>query len=402
MAAKVKVVTRTQEDEGIAEMFNQMLGAGKININICYPKYVTCKQYIKSILDIINMFANSRFVKSRSELTQCSEDIQKFVESARKDYADIYSVDLKDFEWNLNLVDEASKETFSKKYEQMKNDTTLHIFIKMCDNLIKYRKHLKDDKNIDHRFIVSMSGLEFCPFPFSNINFKLLINDLLSESELAGRPISKFPNKEIEFCMIVLHKMLTLSHGLYVAYSKPDIDVNEFVEVIMNNIKEVKKQVPRCDKAFKKIIDSVTLLKTNFNDYYKDFIQTQNQMVIMENFINDVAKNTTADPETTRQFRAIITYYKKIASTQIKNPKMKMLFERVSANLSELERNENIVSVKDLDAEDDDDRAARLAAEAEEAARAAKEKAAADAVRSQQQQAYDKLSTEEIMRMNGL
>ena len=98
----------------------------------------------------------------------------------------------------------------------------------------------------------------------------------------------------------------------------------------MNNIGEVKKRIPRCEKAFKKIEESVDLLKENFNGYYKDYVQTQNQMIIMESFVTDVAKNTKADPETTREFRQIISYYRKMAGQQIKNPPMKQLFDKIN------------------------------------------------------------------------
>jgi hypothetical protein len=52
----------------------------------------------------------------------------------------------------------------------------------------------------------------------------------------------------------------------------------------------------------------------------------------MENFVNDVASNNTnTDPETTRQFRTIISKYKQIAGGNIKDSRMKALFDQVNS-----------------------------------------------------------------------
>ena len=68
----------------------------------------------------------------------------------------------------------------------------------------------------------------------------------------------------------------------------------------------------------------------------------ENQMTIMEDFVLDVAKNTRADPQTTRQFREIINFYRKQASMQVKNPQLKALFEKVDANFKKLDRYGNV------------------------------------------------------------
>jgi hypothetical protein len=141
--------------------------------------------------------------------------------------------------------------------------------------------------------------------------------------------------------------MYTIGHDVYEAVSAPDVDVSEFVGVIMSSIGEVKKHIPRCDQAFQKIIESVDLLKGNFNGYYKDYTASGNPTIIMENFVLDVSKNTKSSPAVTAQFRRIITHYRKLASQQASHPKLQSLFAQVDANFQELENKS-----KEADAEE--------------------------------------------------
>jgi flagellar biosynthesis GTPase FlhF len=63
----------------------------------------------------------------------------------------------------------------------------------------------------------------------------------------------------------------------------------------------------------------------------------------MEHFILDVSKNTGGnDPQLILQFRRIIAHYRKIADSQIHDPKMKMLFNKVSESFKHLEKHTNL------------------------------------------------------------
>jgi hypothetical protein len=89
------------------------------------------------------------------------------------------------------------------------------------------------------------------------------------------------------------------------------------------------------------------LLKENFGDYYRDFISTKDSTIMMQNFIIDVSKKTDSDPQVTRQFRQIISYYRELAQQQIQNPKVKMLFDKVNESFQQLERGAtNLVNIK--------------------------------------------------------
>jgi hypothetical protein len=131
--------------------------------------------------------------------------------------------------------------------------------------------------------------------------------------------------------------------------TSPDIDVDEFVNVIVSSIDQIKNQpsLSRCTRAFDKIKESVHMLKDNFSEYYKDFLETKNSTIIMENFVIDVSKNTKKDPQLMQQFRKIISHYRSLAKSNIQNPQLRALFERVNDQFNQGdESHPNIVNIE--------------------------------------------------------
>jgi len=356
---KVKAVQSNSKE--VAELFNQMLGAGSLNLNICYPKYCNIRSNLENLLNVVKLLKQSPAVCRYADFATDIEDMTKFVTDSEAHMKNLFDVDLKDYEWNLANVPEALAEKFKIRYEELKKDNLVNTFIMVCNSLIVYRKHLSDKNNLNHKFILNMPGVEFSPFPFTRLNFKALIIKLTTDS-IHNPHLSREENTKtshmcdqlITLTMMIMNKLYTLSYNLYKVYSSPDIDVDEFVDVVMANLSEVQKRVPRCEKAFAKIKQSVEMLKNNFGSYYKDFTETGNNTIIMENFVLDVAKNTHADADTTRQFRTIIQHYRKIASMQVKNPQLKALFDQMNSNLKDLERKTGNISKLDNESDEEE------------------------------------------------
>lgn len=356
MTAKVKVIKTENKD--VSELFSQMLGAGgSVNVNICYPKYTNMKLCVGRLIKVFELLRDSPMFKRWTGFESSIAEISTFIEQSKAQSDKLFLIDFGSVDHNLNLLDDEQKKNFGIAYEEVKKDPLVATFVTICDNLIIYRKYIQDVEKLDFHFISTMPGVEFTPFPFTHLNLKELINDILTDTnDSASRqvPVTSKSNSMLYMLLLLLNKIYTLSYNLYKTYSSPDIDVDEFVNVVMENLTQVRKHIPRCDKAFNKIAESVKLLKSNFGTYYKDFVQTKNQTIIMENFVLDVAKNTHADADTTRQFREIIKYYRKIAASQIKNPQLKMLFDKVNENFRELEKHQNISKMEKEGSDDDD------------------------------------------------
>lgn len=330
-------------DEGLAEMFNQMLGTGTVNVNIAYPRYKRIRTLCTQIVKIFRTLAESPIMKPGSAFEAEKQELLAWCAEASADIARIFSMDFSDYEWNLNTLDDELRKNFSSIYMEMKRSALVSTFIVMCDRLVTYKRHF-DMNKLNHRFITSMSGVEWRPFPFSQLNLKYAMS----------LPIG---TNAITFFMTILSKAYELSHALYMEIQSPDIDVDQFVEFIMGSIDKIQKrpELSRCRDAFQKIKESVHLLKARFNGYYRDFISTNDSTIMMQHFIIDVSKSTDASPKVTAQFRTIIGYYRKITQDQISDPKVRMLFDRMNASFKDLDRDtENIVKIRDEAAASDD------------------------------------------------
>ena len=96
-----------------------------------------------------------------------------------------------------------------------------------------------------------------------------------------------------------------------------DVDIKGFSKILVDCISKAEKQIPGCKDAFRKIKSAVGLLEGNFDNYYKDFIKTENPGIIFQNFIEDVSqdqKNTNL--KLISQFRKIIGHFQKASFSQ--------------------------------------------------------------------------------------
>ncbi len=347
----VRIIKKTIKSQETSEIFNQMLGAGSLNLAICYPKYDNICKYIKSVIKILEVFYNCSFIQHFPDIEISLDSYRTFLVRANEEAVRIFSHTLMEDEWKNGNITEENKKKFTDIYNEAKDSFMIHTCIKICDNLVPYRHSLKvsEGETPSDKFIVNLPGMDFCPLPFTDMNFKLIMINITKKPEYAS---------EKKLIMLVLQKLFLQTYALFTQYSKPDIDLDEFAKIITDNMKEAKKRIPRCDKAFKIIENSVNMLKENFNDYYKDFIQSRNQSVIMENFISDVAKNTSADTETRRQFMEIIKHYKKM-SESVRNTKqgqnVEKLFAAVESKFNNFGDMQNLNQVRKIDDDSSDE-----------------------------------------------
>lgn len=204
---------------------------------------------------------------------------------------------------------------FLKYYNKAKKASLVHTIINTCGNLVSYKTYLKDKDKLDDKFITKSSMLTFEPVIDLVVNFKhLYISDLLTENEK-------------KFILLTLHKIYIISVDTYEEYSKVDIDTEQFVRAVRITVDKLKKQIPRCEEAFQKILDSTDLLKDNYNDYYKDYVGSQNSMIIAENFIQDVAGTVDKSPKLALQFRKIIQHLRDMTNKLVaQDPRYKDTF----------------------------------------------------------------------------
>ena len=192
-----------------------------------------------------------------------------------------------------------------------------------------------------------MAGVEWKPFQFSSLNYKAIF--IGAEKDV------------IELYMIALHKTYSFGFQIYNEIQSPDIDIDTFVNIILKSIGDLQKipELSRCKEAFAKLRESVGMLKENFNSYYRDFVNTKDSSIIMQHFVLDVGKNSTAGAKVAGQFRIIINYYRKMTNGQVTDPRLKSLLDRANKTFSETTAGATNLGIKeepqDSDAISDDD-----------------------------------------------
>jgi hypothetical protein len=376
---KSKVVNATLANSDVLDMFQGVLGGtGTSSLPITHQKYLRVRTHVERYLRLLSVLQESALLTGL--FPDMRAHLVAYVTALRGQFAVSFSVG--DFAEHLPVltgvaaaagptasdyarVPAAVVAEFETVFKAMKSCSLVNGILVTCRNLIVHKKSIGDVAALKDKFLARDAGMSFTPLPdLSQLNFKRIYND------------SALGPSERKFILVILNKMLSISHEVYEAISAPDVDVDEFVGIIMSSVEEVKKHIPRCDQAFAKIVESVDLLKGNFSSYFKDYAASGNSSIMMENFVLDVSKNTNATPQVTAQFRRIISHYRKLAAQQSSNPKLQTLFAQVDANFQELERTTG-PSTDEIAAEiAAADSAAEAAAEAADAAAAAAASAA--------------------------
>jgi hypothetical protein len=331
-ASKVKMVKQNIDQQGLSEMFNQLLGDEKsLDINIIKDKYLRLKTDIDRIYKLLESFNKTIYNKILKDLP----DIE------------VYKKNINDFITDAKCIfpEEISDEELIRHYKQIKENKVIKDCIHICKSLIIYKKYIEDNDNLSDNFIKSSKTFDLKIFPFCNFDIKLIYG------------FNKIDESIKKYILIFLNMVYNTTYDIYEIITSPDIDISKFSDIIISSIQQAKKMIPRANKAFKKIEESVQLLKNNFQNYYKDFITTKKPGIIIENFILDVSKENSSelDLDLARQFKRIVMFYQKQSQGKIKDPRINQLFEMLNKNFELLNmKNKTNIAESDEETKDND------------------------------------------------
>lgn len=320
---KIKVPANGTNDKDLAEIFNNMLGTGGLNIPIAVTRFEKIKSLMNEITRIFTVMHDAPFM-TMPAFAGHKIHIKTFLsrlESETEIFNKPEMLASQQWSWNWSIVSEEEKNNFAKNYEACKKIPIMASYRDSLNRLYPYKRFFINREQIQTHFVANISGVEWYPFTFLQLDIKeIFLMDCVTES------IRKF-------FILLFHGFYDNVNQLIGELQSPDIDIDNFVDIIMTNIDVLKKksELSHCDKAFQKIKNSVKLLKENFNSYYRDFLQAKDSTIIMQHFILDVSKDTNIDPQTTAQFRKIIAYYQKMADQHITDPTARALFNKATA-----------------------------------------------------------------------
>ncbi len=322
---KVKMIKQNIDQDGMSDMFNQLLGDEKsLDINIIKDKYMKLKTNLERVYKLLESFHNTIYAKvinDKFNTELFKKNIQGFIEDCKH-----------------LCIEDIPDDKVIKYYKMMKEHMTVKDCIHICKNLIRYKKYFEDNDNLSDSFIKSSKMHEFIIFPFCSFDIKSIYTHIKVDESIS------------KYLLIFLNMLFKTTYDIYEIVTSPDIDISKFSDIIIQSIQQAKKMIPRANRAFRKIEDSVELLKNNFQGYYKDFISTKNPTIILENFILDCSKENgdDVDIELARQFKKIVMFYQKKSQGKIKDPRVNQLFDMLNKNF-------DMLNVKDTDIDNNSD-----------------------------------------------
>ena len=303
---RVKKINIGTDDDStvINDMFAQMTGSEDADIGVILPKIEKINTMLTKYIKIYKLLLGfNEFINNFPEYKPHFDDIKSFIDK----------VDIINDELNIKQINKESVQEVNTIYKQLKDKNELQSIIITSGNLGKHKRYLENGSNLGDEFIKREPGLSLIPLKFTRLDLKILwVSDKLT-------PMAK------KFLLNVLSHTYNIGHNIYQIITSPDIDIKNFSSVLIKNIEKMKKRIPRCNKAFDIIADSVSMLENKFDGYYKTSVEAENPSIIIESFIIDVSMSQKSNASITAQFRKIIMHMKKQTANNT-DPRVAKLF----------------------------------------------------------------------------
>ena len=343
--------------DGINGMFESMMGLSGAEPEIIRPKLVEGRNLLRHAYRVFAVFTSSDIRKDFPFVSQGMDDIKDFMDKMAESVV-IENIGDKDAKESEAMYHKFDKETLNGIYRKFKENDFVKQLIVQCGRMKQWSKCFVNKEELKDNFIGQEPGLSFHIFNFSTLDLKQI---------WADRKLKPFVKNYI---LTVIHTIYTDLFKLYQVVTSPDVDIEQFATVLLSSISQLKKQpgLDRCDSAFRRIEQSVKLLKGNFGTYYRDSVSAANPNMIVESFIVDVSNQGGANPRLTREFRKIIQYMHKVSnkSGKSKDPQIQKLFSMLNKNFEVMEQHEPKPKETKETKETEDEAAAEAVVDAEE------------------------------------
>lgn len=350
---KVMAKNSPEDQAMLNSMFAQMTGSEHADPEVIIPKIRQLYTFIQKYIKIYKLFLGfDEFINNFDECKEEFAQIQRFVEKIEK------SVD----KLNVDVLESMDKEKVNDLYMSFKDLKVIRSIVVTSGNFKKYDNYLSDPDNLRDDFIKREPGLIFTPIDFTDLDLKKL---------WVSEKLTKMAKK---FILNILSHTYKIGHSIYKIITSPNVDIKKFSCVLIDNIDAMKKQIPRCDKAFDIIAQSVSMLENNFDGYYKTSVEAENPSIIIESFIVDVSMNQKSSASITTQFRKIIMFMKR-KSANNNDPRVAKLFKMLNNQYNMMEQKTGVEPASsDSDSDYEDEEKSKVEAKEDEVADSKKRK----------------------------
>jgi hypothetical protein len=325
---KIKQLKKVVGDVNINGMFEEMMGVKDADPEIVIPKFVLVRNEVRYISRVLDQFC-AILTKDFPQFEAGLLEIRKFIIDMKE------SAYIKqETEETEEMYEKLTKEEINGLYRKLKENSYVRRLILLCSQLKRYESNFSDPNNLKENFVNQEPGLNFRIFEFSSLDLKALWASNSMKSSVK------------KYILTVLANIYKHTHALYKCVTSPDVDVEKFTEMLITAIGDLKKQpqLHRCHNAFKRIEQSVHLLRDKFDDYYRESVASENADMLVMNFIMDVSNQGGANATLAREFRTIINYMRQMSekSGKSKDPNVQKIFKMLNNNFAMMEKNTGV------------------------------------------------------------
>lgn len=327
--------TSDEDMQSLNAMFAQITGASNADKEVLIPKICKIYRSINTYYKLCNILLKfDLFTSKFTEYSFWFEDIEVFlknlVSSTGIDMAKKYTDDI---EHHYHSLDNEELNTF---YKKLKDNEFIKQIIITGSNLSQYKKYLTNivitpapdavsqTPKLNDKFIGNEPGITLQPLSFSTLDLKIVWNT------------EGFMFNDKKFILNLLKRIYETGIEVYDVVSSPDVNIKKFSTILVGSIAKLKKQIPRCDKAFAIIEKSVSTLETNFKGYFRDSVEASNPSIIIESFIVDISTSQKANASIASEFKRIIMFLQKNSANN-NDPKLKKLFSMLNTQFSAMD-----------------------------------------------------------------
>lgn len=349
MGVKVKRIKKTNVDKesmgDISNLLDRLFGEDAVmDPDIIHSRCINIKTYLNKFKILIEIFYKHKIIEdicdTDDQLRNDYKSIEEFIQELTEYLSSIdvkYTLDEMKKEKievsdcvNGTIYDEEKSKELSVYYTELKSNEFINVTMELLNNLIPHKKYVEDENVHDCKWLENIPGMSYEIFPFTSLNMKFIYTYRLSDNKE-----NEYKNK---FLSNLFHKLYKCCLEIHNIVTNVDFDIKKFTGVILGNIDNLKKELPRCKEAFDIISDSLNKINVNFRYYYKDYKSTNDPTIIIQSFIKDIYDDNKNNPIIISQLKRIISYFSnKIKNSTKLTPKLSNLID----GLNDLSTNSN-------------------------------------------------------------
>ena len=305
-------------NDDLDSVYRTMFGTDEVHLPIAYPRYkrmrTLCEKNLKVFVQVLRApyLQHDDFESQRAALTA-------FIDAGNAALVEDITIDPRAASEDENIA-------FCRIYKALKDSDLVKNLIVVCDRLVRHKVHFADINKLNRRFVDNIAGAEWFPFPFTDLNFRqIFCRDDMTENTK-------------DFFLTVFSVVYAATYAIFEETQEPDIDFDAFLVSFKESLATVEKQpaLSRCSGAFNIIRNSMNMMRDNFGSYYRDSVAAGDTSIILQNFINDLMGQQQLSAKTIREFRVIISEFRKTRQkvSQSGNPRFMALFDKLNAAMT--------------------------------------------------------------------